>query len=278
MQVVETNGIDTKEETISCSMKPLRHGIFVKAHLAILLFLSFGATTAFSGSYSDMRAEGIKKCEAIDPNEHQSGLFFNPDGYRSYYVRSECFQQTAIQFRDEILCFKVVRRYSLFSSSWGYSEGNCRKLVAEGIAADREILEKTRREYLLSPMRLRDFRIERNGNGRDFDIIPALMGTYGHGYVLRFEVMQPGDGNKSVVLHSSGYYLDAKSNIRIFLRQQDIKQRFAAFSLNRSYRLRATITLDVGNGGPRGWWSDAFVERIFPVRERSQSLTKEVRF
>jgi hypothetical protein len=259
-------------------MKALRQGSCVKAYFAILFLLSLRTTPALSANYSDLLALAIGKCEVIDPNEYQSGLFFNPDGYRSYYFRSECYQRAAIQFRDDVLCSKVIRRYSLFSSSWGYSEGNCRKLVAEGISADREMLEKARKEYLPSPVRLRDFRIERNGNGRDFDIVPLFIGTYGHGYILRFEVIPPGAGGKSIVLHSSGYYLDGKNDIRIFLSQQEIRKRFAAFSLNGSYTIRATIVLDVGDGSPAGLWSDAFIERVFPLRERSQTLTKEVRF
>jgi hypothetical protein len=81
-----------------------------------------------------------------------------------------------------------------------------------------------------------------------------------------------------VLLHSSGYYVDGKSKLRIFLTQGEIRQRFPDFALNRAYRVRATIVLDVGHGGLAGWWSDAFVERVFPIRERSQSITREARF
>jgi hypothetical protein len=253
----------------------------VRGHSAIavaLLILLPRTPLAYSLDYAELRAAAVKHCETIDPAESQSGLFFNPDGYRSYYVRSECFQRAAIQFRDESLCSKVIRKYSIFSSSWGYSEGNCRKLADEGIDADRKRLEEIKKEYHRSPVHVRDFRIERNGNARDFDIIPHFMGGYGHGYILRFEVIPSGAGNKPIVLHSSGYYLDGKNDIRIFVRQQDIKKRFAAFSLNHSYMIQATIILDIGNGGPGGYWSDAFIERIFPIRERSQSLTKKVVF
>ena len=258
-------------------MKSSRHGFMQTLFTAVLFFPGL-ASILFAADYSQLRATAIKKCEAIAPAEYQSGLFFNPDGYRSYYVRSECFQRTAVQFRDDTLCSNVKRRYSILSSSWGYSQGNCRKLVGEGIAADRDSLEKVKREYRLNPVRLRDFRIERNGNGRDFDIIPSFMGSYGHGYVLRFEVIPSGTGNGTVVLHSSGYYVDGNSNLRIFVRQEDIRKRFVDFTLNRSYTLQATIVLDVGNGGSAGMWSDAFIERVFPESERSQSLKKEVRF
>ena len=203
---------------------------------------------------------------------------FNPDGYRSYYVRSECFQRTAVRFRDETLCRQVRQRHSLFSSSWGYSNGRCRELVAEGVAADRKSLEEIKQKYLAGAVRLRDFRVERNGNGRDFDIIPTFSGDYAHGHSLRFEIVQPGATGPEILLHSSGYYVDGNSNLRIFLRQDEIRKRFPEFALNRSYLVRATIVLDVGNGGLAGLWSDGFIDRVFPVHQRGQSLEREVRF
>ncbi|HVR14951.1 MAG TPA: hypothetical protein VMS25_01230 [Candidatus Limnocylindrales bacterium] len=145
--------------------------------------LLLDVTFAFPSGYTELRMAALKQCQAIDPADYQSGLFFNPDGYRSYYVRSECFQKTAVQFRDEALCAEVRQRVSLLSSSWGYSRTRCRELVAQGVASDRKTLDEIKRLYIKGAVTLRDFRVERNGNGRDFDIIPSFAGDYAHGYV-----------------------------------------------------------------------------------------------
>jgi hypothetical protein len=79
----------------------------------------FALASVRANDYDTARTAAVSKCEAINPSEHQSGLLFNPDGYRSYYVRSECLQRTAVQFRDDTLCARVRQRRSLFSSSWG---------------------------------------------------------------------------------------------------------------------------------------------------------------
>lgn len=255
----------------------LRGSLSAELFLAAFLGLCSNAVSSFAASYDDQRSSTVKTCQAIDPAEYQSGLMFNPDGYRSYYVRSECFQRTAVRFRDETLCRQVKQRRSFFSSSWGYSSGRCRELVAEGIAADRKSLEEIKQKYLAGALRLRDFRVERNGNGRDFDIIPTFSGDYAHGHILRFEIV-PSDNRKEIVLHSSGYYVDGNSNLRIFLTQDEIRKRFPDFAPSRLYLVRATIVLDIGNGGLPGLWSDGFIDRVFPVRERSQSLEREVRF
>jgi hypothetical protein len=116
-----------------------------------ILAVLFQSALAVAASYDDMRAAAVARCKQIDPAEYQTGLFFNPDGYRSYYVRSECFQRTAVEFRDPALCAEVKRRYALFSSSWGYSSAHCRELVADGMAADRARLEQTKHRYNEAP-------------------------------------------------------------------------------------------------------------------------------
>jgi hypothetical protein len=68
------------------------------------------------------------------------------------------------------------------------------------------------------------------------------------------------------LLHSSGYYVNGNSNLRIFLRQEEIRARFPEFALGQPYMMRATLILDVGKGGQSGMWSDAFIERVLPMR------------
>jgi len=233
---------------------------------------------AAANRYVELRSAAVKRCEAIDPSEYQSGLALNPDGYKSLYKRSACFQEAAVTYRDESLCAHVKERWSLFWSSWGYSGKRCRQLVAEGVAADRKALDEERSSYRKGAVSLRDFRVERNGNGRDFDIIPSFDPGYAHGYMLRFELVGAGPAKESVPIAASGFHLRGNENIRVFVTQADIRKRFPGFETGRSYRVRATLILDIGFGGQSGMRSDAFIESAFPVAERSQSLVKEAGF
>jgi len=243
---------------------------------AMTIFLARVAP-AFGVNYDELKAAALKRCESIDRAAYQSGLAFNPEGYRSFYLRSECFQKAAIEFRAESLCSQVVERRSVFSSSWGYSNANCQKQVAAGIGADRKTLEEKRSGYLNGAIRLRDFRIERNGNGRDFDIIPSFIGTQPGSFTLAFEIITAKTA-PAVLLNSSGFYLDGNSNLRIYIRHDDIRQRLPQFSYDRYYTVRGSLIYDVGNGSQGGRWSDRFVERIFPVAERSQFIEKVIKF
>jgi len=242
-----------------------------------MLAHSWVARPAIAASYDEMRTAAVARCEAIDPSAAQSGLAFNPDGYRSYYVRSDCFQSRAVEFRDERLCEQVKERRSLLWSSWGYSSSRCRELVAQGIAADRAALEEIKRQYREGAMTIRDFRVARNGNGRDFDILPTFEGRYQHGYVVTFEILPERNGAPAL-LYSTGHYVDTRAATQFYVPQMELRRRFPSLTLGQRYMVRATITLDVGNGGPSGHWSDRFVEQVFPIGERSRSLTKEISF
>ena len=240
--------------------------------------LLFASARAFAAGYAELKSATLRGCRDIDPSEYHSGLIFNPDGYRSFYVRSECFQKAAVQFRDGTLCGEVRQRRALFSSSWAIAPKRCQRLVAEGIAADQRSLEDIRRSYLKGPVRLRDFRIERNGNGRDFDIIPSFSGEFAHGYRLVFEILPGKPGAAPILLHAAGHYLDGDSNLSLFVRQDELRRRFAQWAPAQPHAVRATLTLDVGFGGQSGYWSEEFIERIFPVAQRTQTLTRTARF
>ena len=239
--------------------------------------LMMGSSDAIAFDYAEWHSKAIKACEAIDPSESQSGLIFNPDGYRSFYVRSKCFQEAAVTYRDAALCAQVRERRSLLSSSWGYTAARCRQLVAQGVAKDRSELEALKAAYMAGAITLRDFRVERNGNGRDIDIIPSFTGTYAHGYTLTFEIL-PEAAGAATLLHTNGYHVDAASNLNLYVRQADVKQRLPGFALNRPYRVRATVTLGIGFGGQSGYRSPAFIERLFPTRDRSHSIVRQVIF
>lgn len=241
-------------------------------HLAFIA-LSVGGVVpcATASDYVQRKAAATQSCQAINPSDYQSGLAFNPDGYKSYYEQSHCYQDAAVQFRDASLCSQVRRRWSLFWSSWGVSPGHCRSLVSEAMTADRTEIETERKRYLSGPPRFQSFRIVPNGNGRDFDILPEFSAGYAHGYALIFEII--GAHPSPILVHSNGYYIDSNAQLRIFVRQSEIRARFPEFELNHPYSVRATLTLSIGNGGLSGFWSDEFLESIFPVRERSQSIT-----
>ena len=236
--------------------------------LLVMVVLLTAQTTP--STYDTAKAAAIKTCDAIDANAYQTGLAFNPDGYRSYYMRSQCLQKAAEEFRDRTLCDRVRQRRALLSSSWGYSPGNCRTLVGQAVDADRKEIEEIRRRYLASSMVLGDFRIERNGNGRDYDVFPSFEGADGHGYIIAIEIVPP--GGRPVAVHTDGYYVDPRSPLRLFIRQQDIKTRFPAFESGRSYQVRAIATFTLPVGGGLRFMSDTFLETVFPGTDDVQGI------
>jgi len=255
----------------------------MKARCFVFAMLALGGLSVSGNpsvnNYDALRAAAVGKCQSVDAGEYQSGLFFNPDGYRSYYARSLCYQNAAITFRDIELCDLVKRRRALFSSSWGYSKSNCQKLVEEGIGKDREAIDRMKKDYERDHVQLADFRIERNGNGRDIDIIPEFSGEGAHTYELRFELLRENPAAPPVLLDVSGFSLSGGADkIRIYVRTADIRGRFPGFSLDQRYPVRATLVYSVGTGAYQGEWSPVFIEGRFPVKARTQTMIREIRF
>jgi hypothetical protein len=253
------------------------------ARRLVFAMLALGGLSASGNpsvnNYDALRTAAVGTCRSVDAEEYQSGLYFNPEGYRSYYARSLCYQNAAITFRDVELCALVKRRRALFSSSWGYSKSNCKKLVEEGIGKDRETIDRMKKDYERGHVQLADFHIERDGNGRDIDIIPEFSGEGAHPYELRLELLREDPAAPPVLLDVSGFSLSGGADkIRIYARTADIRQRLPEFSLNQTWPVRATLIYSVGSGSYRGQWSPAFIESRFPVKTRTQTLTREIRF
>jgi hypothetical protein len=57
----------------------------VFAALALCGLTASGNPSA--GTYVELRSAAVRKCQVIDAGEYQTGLYFNPDGYRSYNIR-----------------------------------------------------------------------------------------------------------------------------------------------------------------------------------------------
>ena len=53
----------------------------VAALIAIVVWALLGVASS-AATYDEMRSAAVMRCQAIDPAAYQTGLLFNPDGYR----------------------------------------------------------------------------------------------------------------------------------------------------------------------------------------------------
>jgi hypothetical protein len=58
----------------------IRKSFLLAACMAVLLT----PRVRSQSNYAALKAAASQQCDKIDPGESQSGLFFNPNGYRSY--------------------------------------------------------------------------------------------------------------------------------------------------------------------------------------------------
>lgn len=242
--------------------------LFLVCHLVITAALCVSGA-ALAADYADDAASARARCEAIDPKASVSGLWLNPDGYQAYYAQSECYQRFAIQFRQLSACDHVREKWALFSSTWGYSESNCRAEVEKGIASDTEELRSLRRAYLANPVRLTALTIERNGNGRDYDFIPSIGHGFRHAYHLSIWAIVDA---KRYPLTQQGFHLSGGENLRLFETSEELAARVPGFSPPKTLAVEADLVLDIGTGGYGTRWSPEFIAREFPRNERRQTI------
>ena len=249
-----------------------------KCLIALFVISGFGfLEQAGATDYQTLLDQALAKCEEINADSYQTGLLLNPDGYRSYFEKSACFQRAAIAFRAVPLCKKVKRRRALFSSSWGYSKANCLDLASRAEEQDRLALQTLQQRYAAGPVKLTELRLEPNGNGRDFDFIPRFADGFEHGYQLEIWLIDE-DHQRHLIFTYGSHLRGSADNIRLYIPRTDLLDRFPALRFGRPYVLETRLILSVGIGGPGGWLRDDILEEVFPASSRTQKLISTVEF
>jgi hypothetical protein len=119
---------------------------------------------------------GVETCRSIPATTYETFLLFNPSNLQTYFFRSYCFQEVAVQTRDENLCDQVKERKAIFLNGSGVSPMACRKAVAE--IRNKDFAERVRPE---SVHKIESIKIDSAPSG-DIEVrfVPAgtLWGTY----------------------------------------------------------------------------------------------------
>ena len=235
--------------------------------LCLVLFSAWA-----QADYDSRLSAALQRCEAVPAMESHSGLSFNPKGYRSYYGRSACYQRLAVDYRQPEFCKKVWQRFSVFSSSWGYSEENCLSLFEQAVVDDAESIAIIRDAYRRGPVQLTAAVLRKNGNRRDFDLLPTFSAGFSSSYLLTFYIVD-NQGDK-VQIAERGFYLgEAVPEISLYIKRNDIVSRLAGFDEQQEYEMLfdLRLMLPLGRGG--AVWPPQWVDSFWPASERVQRLT-----
>jgi len=231
--------------------------------------LLFGG--ALHADYESRLAAAQTHCEEVPAMKSHSGLWLNPEGYRSYYERSMCFQELALDFRQPRFCRLVHQRYSLFGSSWGYSEKNCSKLVQQARQQDEERLAQWRQAYRRDPVRLLGVTLRQDGNGRDFDLIPVFSAGFRFGYRFSAFLLDPSGARHEVV--TQGFRLGGvEPTISLFVRRDVITRAVPTFSAAAPFTWVFELEVALPAGRGNALWPPGWLERSWPRAQRVQAL------
>lgn len=207
------------------------------AVVAIVLLVGAGATA--TDRFTDQKARRLARCMAIPAKEYSTGLIFNPSGYQTMYHRSRCLQDLAVDERDRAVCDEVRERKSLLFDGSGVSPAHCRDLVAARMAADRKNLEALDTGAI---QRIETIAIERDGNGRDFDLVVTTRGSLSAAYELR--VVARDESGSSIEIFSNDGNPAGPDSRRIFLlRAADLSLKLGEDWAAKSWTVVGTLAL-----------------------------------
>ncbi len=181
----------------------------VSVPLAVFAFLAAYSAAGYGlfqkSSYEDAldkmnHIRGVETCQSIPASTYETFLIFNPSNVQTYFFRSYCFQQVAVQTRDEKLCDQVKERKTIFLDGSGVSAMACRKAVID--RKNQDFAERVRPE---SVHKIERVEISSAPSGDiEVRVVPAgtVWGTY------RFSVS---------LLDSSGIFVETLYDIETHL-------------------------------------------------------------
>ena len=169
------------------------------------------AAAAHGVAAAEAPGHSVARCASIPADRYQTGLFFNPEGMQTYYDRSRCFDELAVELRDARLCASVLERHAWLLDGSQMSPGACRQRVA---AQEHRDVEAARR--LRPPQQLRQVDVERDNNGRDFSV--RLQTSGGDGRSLRLTLAVVDSAGHAHVIHADAQPMDDRpGDIRVFI-------------------------------------------------------------
>lgn len=206
-----------------------------------LVAIAFLAVTlsAAGDEFAARKARRLAECMAIPANEYSTGMIFNPRGYRTMYHRSQCIQSLAVEERDADLCADVRERKSLLFDGSGVSPAHCRELVAGKRSEDEAALESF---PLAGTHRIDAIEIERDGNGRDFDLVVSTRGSLPYRYDLRITAHVSAGKPVEIVNDNAGLGSTASRRI-LLLRAADLADALGDGWRQKAWTIVATLTL-----------------------------------
>lgn len=232
-----------------------------------LILLSLAANLIIPVSTAADREEqfqrGLALCEAIPANAYETGLAFNPAGHRSFFKRSRCLQQLAVEWRAVALCEQVRTRRSMFFSGDAISATACRQLVneqlhkdqAQGLAIDPEAFHQLVDVAFSQPPYA--------GDGLMIHI--KTRGSHPGTYRIVIEAVLSGTTDTRALYDNSQPLGTAPHELTHFIPGERLRSVLGPLSPGQRLQMRATLTLP-----PRSH-KDHFVLTLTPETARRSS-------
>lgn len=196
------------------------------------------------GKYSNISFEQkVINCNSIPKNKLQTFLYGNHPGVQTYYERSFCFEQLAINERKLELCdyVKEHKAKALFLDGSDISKESCQKSVKEKIQND-----KNDSKYYSGRQNIDQAFFTLDGNGKDYDFIIKTSGDKARPYKLTLELFD----NEQILgtLYSGNNTFTPPTNtFRIYIKKTDLLNILKGIPLDKVYKAKLSLKLNLND-------------------------------
>ncbi len=128
--------------------------------------------------------------------------------------------------------------------------------------------------YNTGPVRLVDVQLQKNGNGRDIDVVPQFSAGYAGAYTLTLYLVD--ETKKKFQITSTSFYLgDGKPDIMWYIPRETIMAAMPNFDETSEYNIVINMVFSVPLGRVNGLWPEAWPEQIWPAKQRSEQFIRK---
>lgn len=232
----------------------------------VLLFLATNLVISVSDAadQAERFQRGVALCGAIPVDAYETGLIFNPAGHRSYFGRSRCLQELAVEWRAVALCEQVRTRRSLFFTGDAISAAACRQAVSEQLRKDQEQAQAIDPESFHQLVDLAFSQPHYAGDGLMVQI--KTRGSHPGSYRIVIEAVLPGATATKVLDDYRQPLGTGPHELTRYIPGEQLRSVLGPLSPGQHLHMRATLTLP-----PRSH-TDHFVLTLTPETDRRSLL------
>jgi len=178
-------------------------------------------------------------CKSIPKYKLQTNLYGSPPGLQTYYERSVCFYQLAINERKPEICDYVKEHKALFLDGSYYTKEYCQKSVKEQVQND-----KNDAKHYSGRQNIDQAFFTLSGNGKEYEFIIKTSGDKARPYQLTLELFD-NEQNLGTLYSTSSTFTPPVDTFVIDIKETDLLNILKGKPIDKAYKAKLSLKLSL---------------------------------